>query len=240
MSKVSRGIVTAVVAVAALAANLTAAGASELDPALCDPAQHTFTTTITNVYSPMSPGDQSVLTGFEDNQPTAVRITVLDETQKIYKGKNRILTRVVEETSWIDTNQNGVLDPGEQLTEVSRNYFAQTEAGTVCYFGEDVKIYENGKFHGDRSGSWRADQKGNSPGIFMPAAPAPGDTFFMEGAPGVAQDQVTVIGYTTFDGYQNALHVEECNTLDTPVECDTKYYAPNVGLVADGDLRLVR
>jgi len=237
MSKVSRVFVAAGVAALAFTANVAAAGAQALDPGLCDPGQH-FSLTIDNPFSPMRAGDVSVLVGTEEGQPAAQRISVLNETLNMYSGRNRVTTRVVEEASWTDTNQDGVLDSGEPVTEVSRNYFAQTDAGTVCYFGEDVKIYENGAFHGDKSGSWRADKKGNSPGIFMPANPMKGDTFFMEGAPGVARDQVTVVGFKNKNGYHNAMHVEECNTLDNPVECDTKYYASGVGLIVDEDLTL--
>jgi hypothetical protein len=44
--------------------------------------------------------------------------------------------RVVEEIEWADEKENGVIDQGESLIEASRNDFAQTKAGTVCYFGE--------------------------------------------------------------------------------------------------------
>jgi hypothetical protein len=48
-----------------------------------------------------------------------------------------------------------------------QDYFAQTTTGTVCYFGEDVQIFENGGV--STPGSWRADARGNQPGIYMPA-----------------------------------------------------------------------
>jgi hypothetical protein len=83
------------------------------------------------------------------------------------------------------------------LIEISRNYFAQTEAGTVCYFGENVNIYEDGRVVSN-DGSWRADGRrglpGLAPGIFMSASPKPGMHFQQEVAPGVAEDEATIVG----------------------------------------------
>lgn len=49
------------------------------------------------------------------------------------------------------------------LIEVSHNFYAQAVDGTVCYFGEDVDIFEGGTVSHD--GAWRADAAGNRPGI---------------------------------------------------------------------------
>jgi hypothetical protein len=46
---------------------------------------------------------------------------------------------------WEDGNADGVIDAGEDLIEVSLNYFAQNQDGTVCYFGEAVDMYEGGE-----------------------------------------------------------------------------------------------
>lgn len=81
-----------------------------------------------------------------------------------------------------------MIDAGEFVIETSINYYAQTQDGTVCYFGEDVDIFlpDGGVSH---EGAWRADDPGNAPGIFMPADPQVGMTFQQEVAPGTAEDK---------------------------------------------------
>jgi len=216
-----------------------AADGTTLDLALCAPDRNTFTLAIDNPYFPLLSG-QWVLTGKEQGASIGLRITVLDSTETLYRGKNRVTTRVVEETEWFDADPNGVIDAGEVLIESSLNYFAQTQSGTVCYFGEAVDIYENGVVV-SHEGSWRADTRGNAPGIFMPAAPEVGMTFPQEAAPGIAEDRVTIlaIGTVTVPAgtFANAIKVRDFNPLDGSK--GVKWYAPNVGLVVDGPLELM-
>lgn len=216
------------------------AAAEQLDPALCSPTQNTFTTTINNPYFPLPVGQQWVYQGKEQGETLGLRITVLNQTETFRFGGTRVTTRVVEEVEWFDANANGVIDPGEELIERSLNYFAQTTAGTVCYFGEIVDIYENGVVV-SHEGSWRADQRGNAPGIFMPANPQPGMTFAQENAPGVAEDQATILRFATARTpagmFSNAFRVRDFNPLDG--SSGIKLYAPGVGLVIDGPLELI-
>jgi hypothetical protein len=151
---------------------------TELDPALCAPDQR-FSLMIDNTYFPLPVGQQWVYLGQEQGQTIGLRITVLNETETLYSGKSSVRTRVVEELEWEDANADGVVDPDEQLIEVSRNYYAQTSDGTVCYFGEAVDIYENGVVV-SHEGAWRADEPNNAPGIFMPASPEVGMTYQQE------------------------------------------------------------
>ena len=44
-----------------------------------------------------------------------------------------------------------------QVVEISRNFSAQTDGGTVCYFGEDVDIYDATGEMVSHAGAWRAD-----------------------------------------------------------------------------------
>jgi hypothetical protein len=211
-----------------------------LDPALCAPSQNTFSLTINNPYSPLEVGQQWAYVGKEQGETIGLRITVLNQTETFRFGGTRVTTRVVEEVEWFDANANGVIDPGEELIERSLNYFAQTQAGTVCYFGEAVDIYENGVVV-SHEGAWRADARGNAPGIFMPANPEPGMTFQQEIAPGVAEDQATILKFGTVKtpagAFENALIVRDFNPLDG--SSGTKAYAPGVGLVVDDTLELV-
>jgi hypothetical protein len=212
-----------------------------LDPALCAPSENTFSLDINNPYFPLPVGQRWVYLGREQGETIGLRITVLNRTETFrFPDGVRVTTLVVEEVEWLDANTDGVIDRGEELIERSLNYFAQTTAGTVCYFGEIVDIYENGVVV-SHEGSWRADASGNAPGIFMPADPQPGMTFQQEIAPGVAEDQATILRFTaartpagTFD---NALLVRDFNPLDG--SSGTKLYAPGVGLVVDEQLELI-
>lgn len=209
----------------------TGAKAETLDLSLCSPSQHTFTLNIDNPYFPLPVGRQWVYSGKEQGQTIGLRITVLDRTRTFNFGGTKVTTRVVEELEWVDANANGVVDPGEELIERSLNYFAQTEQGTVCYFGEQVDIYENGKIV-SHEGSWLASDTGNSPGIFMPANPQRGMTFQQENAPGIAEDTATV---TKVSG--DTITVRDFNPLDGSK--GTKEYTAGIGLVRDGPLDLI-
>jgi hypothetical protein len=210
---------------------LGSAKAQTLDLALCDPRQHTFTTNITNQFFPLPVGQQWVYLGVEQGEPIGLQITVLNQTEAFKFRGAMVTTLVVEELEWINTNRDDVVDPGEDLLEVSRNFYAQTEQGTVCYFGETVDIYENGVIV-SHEGAWRADDKGNRPGIFMPANPQKGMTFQQEFAPEVAMDEATVIKVA-----KDTITVEDFNPLDG--SSGTKEYQAGFGLIRDGPLDLV-
>jgi hypothetical protein len=252
MSRVSRGIVAASTLAALVFGWSPAKAAEPSPPPECAPTQ-TFSTVINNEYAPMLPGQVSTFFGLDGKVRLGLQIEVLNQsgepvTQPFYGAANdgipTVTTIVVRETEWVDKNADGVIDPKERLIEVSDNYFAQTAEGTVCYFGEDVQIYKSGKFRGDTSGSWRADDPGNAPGIFMAANPTEGQSWQTEFAPDVAMDTAEVVedGLTVevpADEYSNAIEVKDCNPLEPPPDnCGTKYYAPGVGLIIDGPVEL--
>jgi hypothetical protein len=231
----------AIVLIAAMPAMGAPASSTELDLALCAPRQNTFTLEIDNTYFPLPVGQVWVYQGNERGQTIGLQITVLNETEDFYSGRRAVTTRVVEELEWEDANANGLVDGDETLIEISRNFYAQTQDGTVCYFGEEVDIYDGGVVV-SHEGAWRADDRGNAPGIFMPADPQPGMTYQQEAAPGIAEDTATVIrrGRTvtvpagTFD---DTITVRDFNPLDG--SRGTKVYAPGVGLIIDGPLDLI-
>jgi hypothetical protein len=173
----------------------------------------------------LEPGYQLVL---EDDKERLV-ITVLNETKKV----DGVETRVVEER---ETN-NG------QLVEVSRNYFAISKrTGNVYYFGEDVDIYKNGKI-ASHDGAWLSGVDGARFGLMMPAVPLVGARYHQEVAPKVAMDRAEIASVTesfkTPAGeFKNCVKTKET----TPLEPDVgqKHYAPGIGLIQDGGLKLVR
>jgi hypothetical protein len=190
---------------------------------VCDPATGSFSTDIDNPYFPLPVGHRLVLEG----GGTLVRITVLDETEPVAG----VETRVVEEYEAI----------GDRVAEISRNFFAQARDGTVCYFGEEVDIYDE---HGDvtsHSGAWRADGDLLLPGIFMPASPRLGQAFQQEVAPGVAEDQSKVVSLGTSVEVPAGTFDETASLLDrNPLDGseDTKVYARGVGLIVDESAEL--
>ena len=66
-------------------------------------------------------------------------------------------------------------------------------------------------------------------------------TFQQELAPGVAEDQATILRYATVKTpagtFTNAIIVRDFNPLDGSK--GTKAYAPGVGLIVDGPLELI-
>lgn len=204
--------------------------ATTLDILVCDPAAGLFTDplTIDNVFFPLVVGEQFVLEGDDDGELIHLEITVLDETEDI----EGITTRVLEEAEWID---------GE-LAEVSRNFFAQADDGTVCYYGEDVDIYEDGVVV-SHEGAWRAGVDGALPGIFMPGNPQIGDIYANEYAAGVAEDQAEVIEMddpisVPAGDFDETLTTEECNPL-AEAEKDIKVFVRGIGLAIDGPSELI-
>jgi hypothetical protein len=67
---------------------------------------------------------------------------------------------------------------GDMLIERTYGWFAQDDKGTVWYFGEDTKEYENGEVV-STEGSWEAGVDGAKPGIsFYVGEREAGDLFW--------------------------------------------------------------
>lgn len=193
------------------------------------PSADEFTLDIDNRYFPLPVGRALTLEGEEDGTPVELVVTVLDETETV----GDVTTRVVEERE----SEDG------ELIEISRNYFAQSSAGDVWYFGEAVDIYEEGEVVSSE-GAWRADESDNEPGLFMPADPQVGMQFQQEQAPGVAEDEAIIIarGETVevpAGTFENSLRTYDTNPLEPGVPGDIKVYAPDLGIIVDGPVELV-
>jgi len=191
---------------------------SLMDLGVCDPDAGTFTTEIDNPYLPFPVGQRNELQG----SGFLVRVSVLDEVETVAG----VATRVVEEYEAIDG----------RVVEISRNYFAQAEDGTVCYFGEEVDIYDENGDVTSHAGAWSADGETNVPGIFMPGRPQLGQAFQQELAPGVAEDQAEVVALgerteVPAGTFEDTVTMVDYNPLDGTR--DTKVYARGVGLIVD-------
>jgi hypothetical protein len=183
-----------------------------------------------STYVVLEPGYQQVFEGTENGTKVGLTITVLNQTKRV----NGVETRVVEERHTED---------GE-LVELSRNYFAICdETNSLIYFGEEVDNYEDGEVV-NHNGSWLAGVKGAKAGMMIPGVILLGARYFQEVAPGVALDRAEIMSMTetvqTPAGrFNRCLKTEETTPLEPNVR-DTKLYAPGVGLIQDGPLKLVR
>lgn len=200
------------------------AGSKKLSVDVCAPSQGGFTTVSTNPYWPMGVGYQLVLAAEEDGEAQINQVTSLNVTVVIAG----VTTRVVEEREFV----------GDELSEVTWNYFAQASDGSICYFGEDVDIYEEGGI--SHEGAWCAATPGNAPGIFMPADPKPGMKFQIEVAPEVAEDEGKIGGIgpieVPFGRFEETIRLREFNALESAK--DYKIHAAGTGIIVDGTQEL--
>lgn len=188
--------------------------------------KNSLTSTGKNPYFILQPGYQIV---FEDDDEKLVK-TVLNE-KKIIDG---VECRVVEERE----TKNG------KLVELSRNYYAiSIRTNSVYYFGEDVDEYEEGKIIGHK-GSWMSGKDGARFGLMMPGVLLLKGRFYQEVAPKIAEDRAEIVSLgisikTPAGEFMNCAKFEETTPLE-PNTKEFKVYAPDVGCVQDGDLKLVK
>jgi hypothetical protein len=183
-----------------------------------------FTTTIDNEYLPLKPGTTFVYEGGAERD----EMTVTHDTKKVM-GVECV---VVDDRAWEDG----------KLIERTYDWFAQDKEGTVWYFGEDTKEYENGKVTSTK-GSWEAGVDGAKPGIIMQADPKVGQSYHQEYYKGEAEDMAKVqslnesvtVPYGSFD---HVLVTREWTPLE-PSYDEHKYYARGVGQVYGGGSELV-
>jgi hypothetical protein len=189
---------------------------------------------ITNPYLPLATLKQDILEGSEDGKNVHIERTVMPDKRKTFKiGSQLIEALVVEDRE---------LEDGA-LAEVATDYFAQDDAGTVYYLGEDVDEYRNGKIT-SHEGSWLLGKDTRKPGVILPGDPEVGDKFKTEDVSkdineddevvSVSEDVIVPAGT-----YQNCVKVRE-HLADGTTEY--KYYAKGVGVVREvpsvGDVRL--
>ena len=195
----------------------------------CDPRAGGFSLDIDNEFFPLPVGHRVTLEGEEGSAHLVVRITSLDETETVAG----VETRVVEEFESKDGN----------VVEISRNFFAQAADGTVCYFGEDVDIYDGAGNVTSHSGEWRAGEDRNLPGVFMPPSLEVGQAFRQEIAPGIAEDQSKIIALGERTEVPAGIFEDTATLRDgSPLDGGTgeKVYARGIGLIVDGPARLTK
>lgn len=179
-----------------------------------------------NTFFILEPGFQLQYDGEKGATQT---ISVLDET-KVVEG---VETRVVEKRE---------LEDGK-LSTLTRGYYVIDRSNNDVYcFGEDIDDYEDGKLTG-HEGAWLSGKDNGHFGLEMPGSPEIGQRYYQSQVPKVAMDRAEILSLNnkvvvpagTFD---NCLKTEEASDLNTTK--DINYYAPNVGLVTDGEYRLTK
>src|ERR671910_2614150 len=177
-----------------------------------DPAE--FTTKVDNEYFPMKPGTTFIYEG--KGERDEMRVT--HHTKKVM-GVECV---VVDDRAWEDG----------KLIERTYDWFAQDNKGTVWYFGEDTKEYEDGKVVSTK-GSWEAGVDGAKAGIIMPADPKVGHSYHQEYYPGEAMDMARVLSLEAsvtvpYGSFDDVLETKEWTPLQ-PGFSEKKYYVRGVG-----------
>jgi hypothetical protein len=184
-----------------------------------------FTTEVDNEYFPLKPGTTFIYEGKGERD----EMSVTHETREVM-GVECV---VVDDRAW----------EGGKLIEKTYDWYAQDNKGTVWYFGEDTKEYENGKVVSTK-GSWEAGVDGAKPGILMPSHPKVGQSYHQEYYPGEAMDMARVLSLNDsvtvpYGSFDHALETKEWTPLQ-PVFFEKKYYVRGVGPLGNpADLGLV-
>lgn len=198
----------------------------------------TFSTplNITNPYHPFQPGGVKIFQGSEGKTKLIGIHQYLTETRAFSWNGTTVNCRVLREFAFEDG----------QLVEISDNYFAQADDGTVYYFGEVVDNYEDGVIV-NNNGSWLVGgptlpsdppttANDNNPTVFMPANPEVGDVFKAEDLIPVVDETDTVVRVgvkikVPAGSYEDTIAIEETSALEPGTT--TKWYAPGVGVVME-------
>ena len=160
--------------------------------------------------------------------------TYLADTRNFSWNGTTVSCRVLQE----EEIEDGVLH------EVSRNFFAQADDGTVYYFGETVDVFD-GNGGVTHPGSWLVGgptdpndppdtATATAPAVYMPFDPQVGDLFKPEDLYPVADetDEVIKIDQNVSleaGHFTGCIQIQESSLLSSGTE--TKWYAPQVGVV---------
>lgn len=200
-------------------------GGSSTSAAAADAPRFSDAANVTNPFLPVSKLPDCTLVG--TGEDTGVRVVrhVLDRTEPFDVDGQTVDAMVVEDSE---------SDKGEPV-ERTLDYFAQDDAGTVYYMGEDVDTYKNGKVTG-HDGAWRYGEDTDKLGVLMPADPQVGDKWMSENVPGVTQESDQAVEppkSTTAQGksYTDLLKVRERSLPDK--ETEFKLYSRGTGVITE-------
>jgi len=175
-----------------------------------------------NPYFPLVPGTVWTYAGGGE----VVVVTVTNQTRVI----DGVTTIVVRDVGSV----------GGVVEEDTEDYFAQHVNGSVWYFGELSKSFEDGQLV-SLHGSFLAGVDGAKPGIIMQATPTVGQVYRQEFALGVAEDAGEVISITGTESVPGASCAGTCVVTrdfnpNEPGGEENKFYAPGIGSILEIDL----
>ncbi len=180
---------------------------------------------ITNPWLPLASLKQDILEGKEGGKEMRIERTIKPELHKTFKiGKQTVEALVMEDREF----------EGGKLAEITLDYFAQSDDGTVYYLGEDVDEYADGKVTG-HSGAWLYGVQTKVPGVLMPGTLKVGDKFRPEDVAKLTteDDEVLSVSETVTvpaGTYQHCLKLKE---VLSDGKTEYKYYAIGVGCIKE-------
>jgi hypothetical protein len=168
-----------------------------------------------------------VYVGRKDGKPSRDIFEVSYDT-KVIQG---VICRVVSDRLFL----NGI------LRERTTDWYAQSLAGAVWYFGEATAELDR---HGNvvsREGSWQAGRHGARAGVYITAHPKVGQTREQEHFPGHAEDHFAVLDIAApvsvpLLASNDAVLTKEWTPLE-PKVLDHKYYVRDVGMVREASVK---
>jgi len=190
-------------------------------PAASAETRPQFVRNVYNRFFPLQPGTTFYYKGQKDGVPASNIVTVTADIKRILG----VDCTVVHDRAF----------ENHTLIEDTFDWYAHDAKGNVWYFGEDAKeLAPNGAVI-STEGSWQAGIDGAKPGIIMEAHPRPGDRYFQEFAPDVAEDQAQVLSLdkeacVQYGCFEDVLLTKEWSRL-TRGEVEHKYYARDVGFI---------
>jgi hypothetical protein len=219
------GSVGTVIAVAGIAAVVTAPQIAEGRSRAPVFRPSNFVAVVDNPYFPLPVGRTLVYRGIKDGQSQRDVVKVTNRTKVILGVTATVVSDIAD--------HNGT------VLERTSDWYAQDKQGNVWYLGEDtVHFLPNGT--GDTSGSWESGVDGAQPGIIMEANPQIPDAYRQEYFAGEAEDTAWIVnrGGTVTVPYGTVRHV--LTTLEAtrvePGAYDQKVYAPGIGIVLEQSL----
>ena len=207
-------------------------GGSHVDttynPAI-DPAN--FVTGVDNQYMPLVPGQtfhylNTITEGTTTTEQDIALTTMLD-------------TKVILGVTCVVVHDLVTMHGTNTILEDTYDWYAQDKDGTVWYFGEDTKSYDNGVGPANTEGSWEAGVNNAKPGIVMHGHPEDhiNVVYRQEYLPGVAEDKAEVLSvlesatvpYRT-EPFTNCVMTKDYSDIEPDV-VEHKYFAPGIGQV---------
>ena len=139
-------------------------------------------TQITHPYLPLNSLQQAVFEGKEGGKSVRVLLTRKPTKKTFVIDGKTIAPLAIKDREFEDG----------KLKEVTLDYYAQDDAGTVYYLGEEVDNYKNGKVIG-HEGAWEYGKGKAALGVMLPAHLQVGAKFQLENVPGVTREDDEVV-----------------------------------------------